>query len=121
MGGDAAAALERERSAESAEGPVVAVVVLIGFESVCCVAFGREWVGMKIMVDRWSGMGRTSEDEELWDGLNEIWGKGGRQVRMDKRVMIRGKRIFHQMRKGYEHAPTLKSPAEASVFANKKS
>ena len=45
MGGDAAAALERERSAESAEGPVVAVVVLIGFESVC-VVLRLVWSGL---------------------------------------------------------------------------
>ena len=45
IGGDAAAALERERSAESAEGPVVAVVVLIGFESVC-VVLRLVWSGL---------------------------------------------------------------------------
>ena len=33
------------------------------------------------------------------DGLDEIWGKGGGQVGMDKRVMIRGKRIFHRCEK----------------------
>ena len=65
IGGDAAAALERESSAESAEGPVVAVVVLIGFRSVsvCCVWYGEdcggqvEWGWVERLRMRNCGMG----------------------------------------------------------------